>query len=121
MIQIVPLAENDRNALRALELFCMRECLEPSMTTKWEELSPDLLDQLGATSKLSFDHYRESGLSFAAKEDDIVVGFVFAQMVEHVFNVPKMVWVESFGVHPSHRRKSIAYQMLKRVILEGRK
>ena len=121
MVQIVPLTEKDRNAVRALELFCIRECLEPSMTTKWDDLHPDLMNQLGASAQQSFDYYRASGLSFMAKEDDQVVGFIFAQMVEHLYNIPKMVWVENIGVHPSHRRKSIAYQMLKKVILEGKK
>lgn len=121
MVQIVPLTEKDRNAVRALELFCIREYLEPSMTTKWDDLHPDLMNQLGASAQQSFDYYRASGLSFMAKEDDQVVGFIFAQMVEHLYNIPKMVWVENIGVHPSHRRKSIAYQMLKKVILEGKK
>ena len=121
MVQIVPLTEKDRNAVRALELFCIREYLEPSMTTKWDDLHPDLMNQLGASAQQSFDHYRVSGLSFMAKEDDQVVGFIFAQMVEHLYNIPKMVWVENIGVHPSHRRKNIAYQMLKKVILEGKK
>jgi len=120
MVQIVPLADNDRNSVRTLELFCLRECLEPSMSTKWDDLPAELIDQLGASAKQSFDHHCESGLSFTAKEDDKVVGFIFAQMVEHLYNTPKMVWVENVGLHPGHRRKSVAYQMLKKVILEGK-
>jgi aminoglycoside 6'-N-acetyltransferase I len=120
IVQIVPLAEEERGAVRTLELFCMREYLEPLITTKWDDLPADLIDQLGASAKQSFDHYVESGLSFAAKEDDNVVGFIFAQMVEHLYNVPKMVWVENIGVHPDHRRRSIAYRMLRKVILEGK-
>jgi L-amino acid N-acyltransferase YncA len=120
-VQIVPLTEKDHNAVRTLELFCMREYLEPSMTMKWADLPADLMDQLGASAKQSFNHYRESGLSFVTKEKDKVVGFIFAQMVQHLYNIPKMVWVENMGVHPDHRRKGIAYQMLKKVVLEGKK
>jgi aminoglycoside 6'-N-acetyltransferase I len=44
-------------------------------------------------------------LSFTAKEGDKVVGFIFAQMVEHLYNMPKIVWAENTGVHASHGRK----------------
>jgi aminoglycoside 6'-N-acetyltransferase I len=121
MVQIVSLTEKDRNAVRTLELFCMREYLEPLMTTKWDGLSADLMDQLGASAKQSFDHYRESGLSFIAKENNKIVGFIFAKIVDHLYNISKIVWVENMGVHPSYRRKSIGYQMLRRVVVEGKK
>lgn len=115
------LMTKDRNAVRTLELFCMREYLEPLMTRNWDNLSANLIDQLGASAKQSFDHYRRSGLSFVAKERNIVVGFIFAQMVEHLYNIPKVVWIENIGVHPDHRRKGIGYQLLRKVILEGKK
>jgi L-amino acid N-acyltransferase YncA len=121
MAQITKLKEEDKGHVRALELFILKEYLEAVLNRKWEELSQEFIDQLGASSKDSFDLYLKSGLSFVAKEDGQIVGFIFAQMVNHMSNIPKSVWVENIGVHPSHRRHGIGYQLLKKASLEGKK
>jgi GNAT superfamily N-acetyltransferase len=121
MATITKLKEADRGHVRALELFIMKEYLEAMLNRKWEELSQDFIDQLGATSNGAFELYLDSGLSFVAKEKGQIVGFVFAQMVEHMSNIPQMVWIESLGVHPSHQRKGIGYQLLKKACAEGKK
>lgn len=121
MLEITPMKEEDRGPVRALELFCIRETLEPSLTKKWNDLSQDLIDQLGASSKYSFEHYIRAGLSYVAKENSILVGFIFAQILPHILSVPKIVWIENLGVHPDYRRKGIAYRMLRTVAIEGKK
>ncbi|MBM4237674.1 MAG: GNAT family N-acetyltransferase [Euryarchaeota archaeon] len=121
MVQIVPMREEDRGLVRTLELFCLRETIEPVLTKKWSDLRQDLVDQLGASSAQNYDHYVGSRLSYVAKEKRTIVGFVFAKIVTHVYSVPKMVWVENVGVHPDHRRKGVAYRLLKAVALEGKR
>jgi L-amino acid N-acyltransferase YncA len=121
MAQITKLKEEDRGHVRALELFILKEYLEAVLNRKWEELSQEFIDQLGASSKDSFDLYLKSGLSFVAKEDGQIVGFVFAQMVEHMSNIAKSVWIENIGVHPSHRRHGIGYLLLRKASQEGKK
>ena len=88
---------------------------------KWDELSQDLIDQLGASNDKAFKTYLDSGLSYVAMEEGQIVGFVFAQMVEHINNIPKVLWVENIGVHPTHRRKGIGYKLLKKAAAEGKK
>lgn len=121
MVEIRALKENDRGHVRALELFCIREYLEGSLHKSWEQLSHDLIDELGASSHNSFDHYLKSGLCFVALEDGHIVGFVFGQMVDYINNVPKVLWVESIAVHPNHRRKGIAYKLLKKAATDAKK
>lgn len=121
MAQIVKLRKEDKGHVRALELFIIREYLESMLKRKWEDLSQEFVDQLGATNDAAFKIYLDSGLSYVAKEDGQIVGFVFAQTVEHMSNIPLAVWVENIGVHPSHRRKGIGYQLLKKVSQEGKK
>ena len=121
MVEIRALKENDRGHVRALELFCIREYLEGSLHKSWDQLSHDLIDELGASSHNSFDHYLKSGLCFVALEDGHIVGFVFGQMVDFINNVPKVLWVESIAVHPNHRRKGIAYKLLKKAATEAKK
>jgi aminoglycoside 6'-N-acetyltransferase I len=121
MTEIRALKENDRGHVRAHELFCIREYLESSLKKNWDELPQDLIDQLGASSKGSFDHYLDSGLSYVAVEDGQIIGFVFTQMMEYINNVPKVMWVESVAVHPDHRRKGIGYKLLKKCATEGKK
>jgi len=121
MAQIVKLRKEDKGHVRALELFIIREYLESMLKRKWEDLSLEFVDQLGATNDAAFKLYLDSGLSYVAKEDGQIVGFVFAQTVEHMSNIPLAVWVENIGVHPSHRRKGIGYQLLKKVSQEGKK
>lgn len=104
-----------------MELFCIRDYLEGSLKKNWDQMPQDLVDQLGASTKDSFDHYIGNGLCFVALEDGQIVGFVFAQMLEWISNVPKVLWVESIAVHPNHRRKGIGYKLLKKVAAEGKK
>jgi L-amino acid N-acyltransferase YncA len=42
-------------------------------------------------------------------------------MIDHVSNIPRSVWIENIGVHPSYRRKGIGYQLLLKASLEGKK
>jgi len=121
MAQITKLKEEDRGHVRALELFILKEYLEAMLNRKWEELNQEFVDQLGASSKGAFEHYLKEGMSFVAREDGQIVGFVFAQMVPHMSNIPKLGWIESIGVHPSHRRKGIGYQLLRKVCQESKK
>ena len=121
MAQIAKLTKEDKGHVRALELFIMKEYFEATLNRKWDGLSHDFVDQLGATAKGSFEHYLNSGLSFVAKEDGQIVGFVFAKMVEHMSNIPKAVWIENIGVHPSYRRKGIGLMLLKRLATESKK
>ena len=121
MVQISKLKEQDKGHVRALELFIMKEYFEATLHRKWEDLSQEFIDQLGASSRGSFEHYSEQGLSFIAKENRQIVGFVFAQVVEHMSNLPKAVWVENIGVHPSYRRRGIGYQLLRKVATESKK
>lgn len=121
MVEIRALKENDRGHVRALELFCIREYLEGSLHKSWDQLSHDLIDELGASSHSSFDHYLKSGLCYVALEDGHIVGFVFGQMVDFINNVPKVLWVESIAVHPNHRRKGIAYKLLKKAATDAKK
>ncbi|MEM0449405.1 MAG: GNAT family N-acetyltransferase [Methanomassiliicoccales archaeon] len=121
MAQIVKLKKEDKGRVRALELFIIKEYMESILKRKWEELSPEFVEQLGATNDQAFKLYLESGLSYVAKEDDQIVGFIFAQKVQHMSNIPLSVWIESIGVHPSHRRQGIGYQLLRKVSLEAKK
>ena len=121
MAQIAKLTKEDKGHVRALELFIMKEYFEATLNRKWDDLSQEFVDQLGATHKGSFERYLGSGLSFVAKEDGQIVGFVFAQMVEHMSNLPKAVWIENIGVHPSYRRRGIGLQLLKRLATESKK
>ncbi len=121
MVEIRALKEEDRGHVRALELFCVREYLESALKKNWDTLPQDLIDQLGASAKGSFDFYKEANLSYVAIEDKQIVGFVFAQMVQHVFNVDKVVWIEGLMVHPMQRRKGIGFKLLKKVSAEGKK
>jgi len=121
MVEIRALKEEDRGHVRALELFCVREYLESALKKNWDSLSQELIDQLGASAKGSFDFYKEAGMSYVAIEDKQIVGFIFAQMVQHVFNVEKVVWIEGLMVHPLQRRKGIGYKLLRKVSAEGKK
>jgi ribosomal protein S18 acetylase RimI-like enzyme len=121
MVDIVPMGKDDQNSVRTLELFCIREYLEPSLKKGWEELSPELINMLGASCKGSFDHYVKGKFSYVAKDGDKVVGFLFGQMLHHVYNTENLIWVENMGVHPSYRRQGIAYRMLRKVSEDGKK
>ncbi len=120
MVEIIPMSEEDGAAVRALELFCIKEYVEVAIKKRWEDLSPELRDKLGASAEPSFSFYLTTGLSLVAKENGQVVGFIFAQMVHHINNTPLAVWVENIGVHPEHRRKGIGYHLLRKVAEMGK-
>ncbi len=119
-MEILPLDVEDYNPVRTLELFCIREYIEQSLDRRWDDLSPELINKLGASGNESFEHFRETGLSFVAKEENKVVGFIFAQILNHVYNTNVMVWVENEGVHPNNRRSGIGSALLEKVIEEGK-
>jgi aminoglycoside 6'-N-acetyltransferase I len=121
MVDIRAMKEGDRGHVRALELFCIREYLEDTVKKNMDQMQQDVVDQLGASAKGSFDFYIDKGLSFVAVENKQIVGFVFAQMIEHINSVEKVLWIESTGVHPDHRRKGIGLKLLNKVTAEGKK
>jgi L-amino acid N-acyltransferase YncA len=120
-MKIVPLSDEDRVSVRMLELACIREYVEGSMHKKWEEFDQEVRQKLGASAGGSFPLYRDSGLSFVAKEGDKVVGFVFAQMMHWIDGIENAVWVENIGVDPEFRRMGIGYMLLRHLALEGKK
>ncbi|HHT76198.1 MAG TPA: GNAT family N-acetyltransferase [Methanomassiliicoccaceae archaeon] len=120
-MKIVPLTDEDRVSVRMLELACIREYVETIIGKKWEEFDQEVRQKLGASASGSFSHYRDSGLSFVAKEGDKVVGFVFAQMIPWVDGIEKAIWVENIGVDPEFRRMGIGYMLMRRLAEEGKK
>jgi len=121
MVDIRKVKEEDKPQVRTLELFCIREYLENSLQKRWDDLPAELMEQLGASTKDSFDFYREAGLSYVAMEKGQVVGFLFSQMMQHVNNIEKVLWIENIGVHPEHRRKGVGLKLLRRAALDGKK
>jgi aminoglycoside 6'-N-acetyltransferase I len=107
--------------VRELEILCIKEYFEKEIKNKWDELPKEWKDNLGASSPRSFRHYLEGGLSFAAVEDDELFGFIFAQMVRHVYNAENLLWVENMGVHPYFRRNGIGFKLLRTAVEEGKK
>lgn len=120
-MKIVPLSDEDRVSVRMLELACIREYIEGPMKRSWDEFDQETRQKLGASASGSFAHYRDSGLSFVAKEGDQVVGFVFAQMVPWIDGIEKAAWLENIGVDPEYRRMGVGYLLLKRLAQEGQK
>ena len=121
MISIQPMAEEDHREIRTLEMLCIREYVELTIKKRWEDLDERLRGELGASAEGSYKFYYSTGLSFVAKEEGKIVGFIFAQMIPYINGAPLSVWIENIGVHPEHRRKGVAYQLLRRVALEGKK
>lgn len=121
MVDIRKVKEEDKPQVRTLELFCIREYLENSLQKRWDDLPAELMEQLGASTKDSFDFYREAGLSYVAMEKGQVVGFLFSQMMQHVNNIDKVLWIENIGVHPEHRRKGVGLKLLRRAALDAKK
>ena len=119
-MEIVTIGHEDWDELRKLELALFREYLEVSKAMKWEEVSPELIDNLGASSEEAFSFYIDGGMSFVARDEGKIVGFAFAQIMEHVESVSRVVWVENLGVHPLYRRQGIAYRLLEKVIKVAR-
>ncbi|NLX46960.1 MAG: GNAT family N-acetyltransferase [Euryarchaeota archaeon] len=121
MVEIRKLKDNDKPQVRTLELFCIREYLEGSLQKNWDDLPPDLMEQLGASTKDSFDFYREGGMSYVALEKGQIVAFLFSQIIRHVNNIEKVLWVENMGVHPDHRRKGVGLKLLRRAASDAKK
>lgn len=121
MVDIRKVKEEDKPQVRTLELFCIREYLENSLQKRWDDLPAELMEQLGASTKDSFDFYREAGLSYVAMDKGQVVGFLFSQMMQHVNNIEKVLWIENIGVHPEHRRKGVGLKLLRRAALDAKK
>ena len=57
MVEITEIVEGDRVDLRKLELRLFRDYLKRSKAVNWEELSQELIDQLGASSEDAFDFH----------------------------------------------------------------
>ena len=120
-MKIVPLADEDRVSVRMLELVCIREYVETNIKKRWEDLPQDVRDKLGASAANSFQYYRDSGLSFVAKEGDRIIGFVFGQMMQWIDGIERAVWVENIGVDPEFRRMGVGYSLMRHLALEAKK
>lgn len=118
-MELRPMKLKDMVKVRELELHCIREYFEKEMENKWEDLPKEWKDNLGASNPRSFMAYVEGGLSFVAEEEGEIIGFIFAQMLHHVYNTENMVWIENMGVHEYFRRIGIGYRLLRKVIDEG--
>jgi len=121
MVDIRKVKDEDKSHIRTLELFCIREYLESSLQKKWDDLPSELIEQLGASAKDSFEFYKNAGLSYVAVEKGEVVGFLFSQIIEHVNNIDKVLWIDNVGVHPDHRRKGVGLKLLRRAALDAKK
>ncbi|MDR0508447.1 MAG: GNAT family N-acetyltransferase [Candidatus Methanoplasma sp.] len=118
-MEIRQLKLKDIEKVRALEISCIKEYFAETIENKWEDLPKEWKENLGASSKNHFASYLESGLSFVAEEDGEIYGFIFAKMLEHIFDVNKLVWIENMGVHPYARRNMIGYKLLREVLRKG--
>lgn len=105
--------------IRELEMKCIREYFDKEIKNEWDGLPKEWKDNLGASSSKSFIAYAETGLSFVAEEEGEILGFVFAQMLHHVYNAENMLWIENMGVHEYYRRIGIGYKLLSKVLDEG--
>ncbi|HUV25674.1 MAG TPA: GNAT family N-acetyltransferase [Methanomassiliicoccales archaeon] len=120
MVEISEIQEGDKAELRRLELRLFKEYLKKSKAISWEDLSQDLIDQLGASGEDAFDFYMNGGLSFVAREDGMIVGFIFAQQMRYVQSLKKVVWIENMGVHPDYRRQGIAVLLIRKLVQESK-
>jgi len=107
--------------VRELEMLCIKEYFEKEIENKWDELPKEWKENLGASNQKAFMSYLEGGLSFVATEDDEIMGFIFTQMVHHVYNAENLLWIENMGVHPYLRRNGIGFKLLRAAIEEGKK
>lgn len=121
MVEIRKVKDEDKSHVRTLELFCIREYLENSLQKRWDDLPSELMEQLGASAKDSFEFYRDSNMSYVAVEKGQVVGFLFSQMIQYVNNIEKVLWIENIGVHPDHRRKGVGLKLLRKAALDAKK
>jgi aminoglycoside 6'-N-acetyltransferase I len=120
-MEVRPIKLKDLVKVRELEILCIKEYFEKEIKNKWEDLPKEWKENLGASNSRSFKLYLEGGLSFVAVEDDEIMGFIFAQMVHHIYNTENMLWVENMGVHPYFRRNGIGFKLLRTAIEEGKK
>jgi len=119
-MDIRPMKLKDLVKVRELEILCIREYFDKELKNKWEELPQEWKENLGASNPRSFKTYLDGGLSFVAVEDDEIMGFIFAQMVHHAYNVENLLWIENMGVHPYFRRNGIGYKLLRTAMDKGR-
>jgi len=119
-MEIRPMKVKDLVKVRELELTCIREYFSKEIENKWEDLPKEWKDNLGASNTRSFMAYVDGGLSFVAEEDGEVMGFIFAQMLHHVYNTENMIWVENFAVHEYFRRIGIGYRLLRATLEAGK-
>jgi len=105
--------------VRELEIKCIREYFDKEIKNQWDDLPKEWKDSLGASNTRSFMTYAESGLSFVAEEDGEIMGFIFAQILHHVYNTENMLWIENMGVHEYYRRIGIGYKLLTKTIDKG--
>jgi L-amino acid N-acyltransferase YncA len=120
-MEIEPIRSVDHRELRELELALFKEYLEQSGAATWEEMNPELIDRLGASSEQAFQFYLGTGLSFLAREGERVVGFIFSRVIEYVYGMNRLVWIENMGVDPQFRRQGIGYRLVQRVVQEARR
>jgi len=120
-MDIRPMKMKDLVKVRELEIKCIREYFSKEIENKWEDLPKEWKDGLGASNPRSFMTYAEGGLSFVAEEEGEIIGFIFAQMLHHVYNAENMVWIENMGVHEYYRRMGIGYKLLSKALEEGKK
>ena len=118
-MEIRPMRMKDLIKVRDLELDCIKEYFSKTIENRWEDFDEEWKAKLGASGRGSFQLYLESGLSFVSEEDGEIMGFIFAQMLHHVYNVENLVWIENMGVHPYFRRSGIGYRMLRKVAETG--
>ncbi len=107
--------------VRELEISCIKEYFSKVLENKWDSFSQEWKDNLGASNQKSYMTYVNSGLSFVAEEDGEIMGFIFAQMLHHVYNTENLVWVENMGVLKEIRRNGIGYRLLRETIQAGQK
>ena len=119
-MEIRPVKIKDIEKVRELEISCIREYFAQTLENKWDDLPQDWKDNLGASSRNHFKAYLDSGLSLVAEEDGEIVGFIFAQMLHHIFDEDNVVWIENMGVHPYFRRNAIGYKLLRECARKGR-
>ncbi len=51
-------------------------------------------------------------MSYVAVDKGQVVGFLFSQIIQHVNNIEKVLWIENLGGAPDHRRKGVGLKLL---------
>ena len=121
-MEIVPLTDEDRLAVRMLEVACIREYAEVTLGLDWNnDLPKETRDCLGASAPKSFGYYRDSALSFVAKEGGQAVGVIFSQMLHWIDSVENVAWVENICVGEEYRRMGVGYLLMRHLAQEAKK